>query len=367
MTAKLQPKITEQKMIKLYVEENMTIQNIADIAECTWDTVAKILHKNDVPVGQTFASKYGKEIIRLHNEGYNTTQISLKLSGTKKRYKAVAKYLKQQGIQLTNRKLKTPHSYINDIISMYKSGMTCKEISESNHDVFGCEGSVLRSLKKNGVKLRRTGYKSYTRNNRAFQKINTEEKAYWLGLIMADGCISSNGLGLGLKAEDAYLIEQLKQFLDSDVKTCTTPKKDKVWAISDMKSIRIMDKDLISDLKNAGIHENKTGRECIPKSVPSELLPHFIRGYFDGDGTVFVSNGYLRFGFYGSHTICQEILDYFGFMSNHVFDKPGVSTICIQDRKKVQKFYKTIYKNATIWMKRKKRIFDSVYDNTEVS
>ena len=115
-----------------------------------------------------------------------------------------------------------------------------------------------------------------------------------------------------------------------------------------------------NDLLKYGIVPHKTGKEYISNLIPKEYLNHFIRGCFDGDGSVFISNNYLRVAYYGSHQICQEILNIFA-CKNKVYDKTNVSFFSIQNKKFVLKFYNYIYKDATIFMKRKKIKFDNYF------
>lgn len=51
-----------------------------------------------------------------------------------------------------------------------------------------------------------------------FSKIDTEEKAYWLGFLFTDGSVRNNEIRFQLKAEDKYMIEKFKQCLNSDAK-----------------------------------------------------------------------------------------------------------------------------------------------------
>lgn len=92
-------------------------------------------------------------------------------------------------------------------------------------------------------------------------------------------------------------------------------------------------------------------------NIPKEFMSHFIRGCFDGDGSAFISSGYFRIAYYGSHKICQDILDIMGFKSK-VYDKETVSFFSIQKKEYVEKFYNYIYKDATIYMHRKRNLFE---------
>ena len=74
-------------------------------------------------------------------------------------------------------------------------------------------------------------------------------------------------------------------------------------------------------------------------------------------GSVYVSNNYLHVSYYGSHEICQQLKNMFE-LKNKVYDKKSISFISFQKKESVKKFYDFIYKDATIYMRRKKEKFD---------
>ena len=106
-----------------------------------------------------------------------------------------------------------------------------------------------------------------------------------------------------------------------------------------------------------------------PKNVPENLLPHFIRGFFDGDGSIVESKGeyYERTGQYQYNIsfsciqcIAEWLKEYFGFGSviqdkrksfSYAFSIGGVN--CIEN------FYNIIYKNATVYLDRKYEKFQN--------
>ena len=123
----------------------------------------------------------------------------------------------------------------------------------------------------------------YYINEKYFDYINTEEKAYWLGFIFADGCIDKQrkNLIINLAIKD---YEHLRRFHQSiETNRPVGYAKDNRYVYS-----RISNKHLVNSLILCG---------CIPKKslilkfpskdiVPEHLLKHFIRGYFDGDGCI---------------------------------------------------------------------------------
>lgn len=135
----------------------------------------------------------------------------------------------------------------------------------------------------------------YSLNESYFEFIDSEEKAYWLGFIMADGCISSsdskydpNRLDILLKDDEdnRILLNQFKQDIDFsrdlEYREITNIK---YGFSSDEVGIRVNSKKFVNYLLQHNVSPNKTGKEIIPK-LDYELIKYFIRGYFDGDGCI---------------------------------------------------------------------------------
>lgn len=155
----------------------------------------------------------------------------------------------------------------------------------------------------NAVKLKaeRMGYKKYpySCDYHYFDNIDTEEKAYWLGFLTADGWISkSNKTGAGVVGIELQYgdIKHLKKFnksisgnyrITDRWKTCdlsnNTDKKNH------MCCIRIYSIKMYEDLEIIGFTNNKSYDFCIPV-IDDSLIRHYIRGYFDGDGCLCLSN-----------------------------------------------------------------------------
>ena len=138
-------------------------------------------------------------------------------------------------------------------------------------------------LKEQGISLR----KKISSDDTLFEKIDTEEKAYWLGFLYADGNVYYNEkrvsyrIELGLAEKDLNHLEKFKKFLN-----CTNEIKYR----QNIKAYRIMigSKKMCNDLIKLGCVPNKSLILTFPTEdqVPLELQRHFIRGYFDGDGCI---------------------------------------------------------------------------------
>lgn len=128
--------------------------------------------------------------------------------------------------------------------------------------------------------------KKYEINSNFFKKW-TPEMAYILGLIGADGNICHSGRShvLHLACDDRDIIEKIKPILSYN-----GPVHQKMRNNGKISySIRICDQIIFNDLLKLGVTERKSLTFTPPK-MHKKLIRHFIRGYFDGDGSVYLNN-----------------------------------------------------------------------------
>lgn len=132
--------------------------------------------------------------------------------------------------------------------------------------------------------------RKYKINDNYFEVINTEDKAYWLGFLYADGTIvkqpnreKSYTIAITLKETDKYILESFIEKLESDYYLWeNTINGSNYYRLT----IRCM--KMAQDLMKHGVVPNKTHVLKFPNSetVPNFLMSHFVRGFFDGDGYV---------------------------------------------------------------------------------
>jgi DNA-binding transcriptional regulator WhiA len=177
------------------------------------------------------------------------------------------------------------------IIKKYSELKNIKKVAES----FGVSiRPIKRILNKKGIKLTN---RRYDVNHSYFETIDTEEKAYWLGFLFADGCVrktnSGNQLVLKLSIKDESHLNLFKSHIESEHKVFhsrnkTLSKKGKV-SISDNCIIRISSKKLVGSLIGHGCVPRKTSIIDKP-NIDENFYKDFIRGYYDGDGNFFYSD-----------------------------------------------------------------------------
>jgi hypothetical protein len=117
-------------------------------------------------------------------------------------------------------------------------------------------------------------------NGRAFS-IFSRESAYWAGFIAADGNVDHKGrLRVYLGIKDIEHLYKLKEFLGSEHKVAKNETLNRC-------SFELTDKNIVQGLRDLyNIKPNKSYDLMWPSSLPSELCASFIRGYWDGDGSL---------------------------------------------------------------------------------
>jgi len=172
---------------------------------------------------------------------------------------------------------------ISEIIRLYNSGKSTIYISK----ILGVSrGVVSRILKKQSIKMRPCGrQRIYDYDENFFEKIDSEEKAYWLGFIYADGSIQTRvkSLTIGLKYSDANHLEKFLNSIKHNGKVLKRVDKNGY----ESAIISISNKKLVSDLEKQGVTKNKSFTLTFPE-LNNYLIKHFIRGFFDGDGSVWI-------------------------------------------------------------------------------
>ena len=181
---------------------------------------------------------------------------------------------------------KLNQAQITEIIARYQGGETMTRIAQ-DYDVTRL--AVRLQLIKNGIVLtpfdHHAAATQYTLNERYFDSVSTEEQAYWLGFLAADGYISVNrrydakSLVVNLAEGDIERLYALKEALDATHPVFTYPKPRGQRAVR----LSMRSNILAAGLAQYGIVNRKTYTIRMPY-LDAALIPHFLRGYSDGDG-----------------------------------------------------------------------------------
>lgn len=245
-------------------------------------------------------------------------------------------------------------------------GMLAKEASE----ILQVSNTTLYRKGWSNLPLNTIALCKYKKDFNYFKNIDTANKAYVLGFILADGSISSKG---NLRVEVNEKDIEVLNFIQSEIspnqplqKVVRERIKDSYKWISTTYLFQCKSKTFKSDLEQWGITPGKTYKRQFIPNLKSEYLPDFIRGYFDGDGSVYKQSNNLRVNFTGEYNLLNEI-------SNLLFKRAefnklylprqktqqadAILTICSKNNIKAFKNY--IYNN-NFSLTRKRQKFNNV-------
>lgn len=254
---------------------------------------------------------------------------------------------------------------VNEMLALYNSGLSYAKVAEK----FDCHLSAVALRLKGKVQPRTTKETSrrYSADDNFFDVIDTEEKAYWLGFLYADGYVSlkkensSNTLGCALASVDEPHLEKLKKSLQAtnpiqryEGKGYNGEGKPTYYS-----RLHIRSDKLVEDAIKHGIVPMKTSILMPPTTIPESLTHHFIRGYFDGDGS-WAKTG-KTFGYKLSVTGTEEFLLWMAqemqltprLYSRHPDRDNNNFTLEAHARADVLKSIEYLYKDATIYLDRK--------------
>lgn len=235
--------------------------------------------------------------------------------------------------------------------------MTRKEIAEY----------LNRSYDAVQIKASRMGLKKYPYccNYHYFDEIDTEEKAYWLGFLTADGWISKNEktgagvVGIELQYGDIKHLKKFNKSLSGNYiitdrwRLCTiSPNSNKLNHTCIMRIFSII---MYNSLETLGFSNNKSYDFMIPH-IRNDLVRHYLRGYFDGDGCFCLSN--KSFGV--SFVTASEKL------KNGIIDICKLNNINIHDYSYIDDYGVTIYRPEVTKNSDKIQLLDYMYQDATI-
>ena len=146
---------------------------------------------------------------------------------------------------------------------------------------------------KMGIDIRPQVKHSFNENY--FEKVDSHEKAYFLGLLFADGCVGKNRandksvghISISLVEDDSYILDAFKKALGFPDKKVITERESKSEKRQKSKSFKISSKKAAKDIVSLGMKERKTYVGGVP-ILDKEYTPSFILGFFDGDGCAYI-------------------------------------------------------------------------------
>lgn len=239
---------------------------------------------------------------------------------------------------------------ISDMVNKYNAGKSLRQLGFE----YGLNPvTVKKRLVEQGVKIRsRTEQNKYSPQNQRLYTINDDyfdsmghNQAYLLGFIAADGTVgkNNNSIKIALASVDKSFLEKIKEELQSNAPINDFEDKNG-FTHSEFRFSSTKIKQRLADF---GIIPNKTYESFSPQNIPDEYLIDFIRGYFDGDGSVSTAGPSLRFQICGYN---KKTLENF---INFFYEKYAIPKVNIYKRNNTYYFQ---YSTSST-----KKIFDFLY------
>ena len=221
-------------------------------------------------------------------------------------------------------------------------------------------GAIKRVLKDNKITLRRKGAlrikTGLPLDADYFKSVNSPDKAYWLGYLTADGYVYPDGYKVTLCSKDREAIEKFKTAIKSGHAIGESKVLDKRTKKTYTRySIQVASKAFSSHLIALGLKGVKSFR-CEPPNLSPEMFSHYVRGLFDGDGSIcFLKSGHRRISLIATRPILDIIQKRFiqlGFskVKFQIIASENGNDICklqIYRKKDQDIFLDFIYRNST--------------------
>lgn len=305
------------------------------------------------------------DIIELYKNNISATDIS---KITNRHITTIFRILKKHSIATKNKKViysvdNVPLEVGTKIITLYKSGLSATKIAEMFNTY---HGFILKYLRLQNIDINSASsmIRRYNINESFFDLINSEETAYFLGLLFADGCndIKRKRFLISLQENDIDILEQFKYYLSSTVPLEFIRSKNNR---KNQYRLTICSKRISEQLSNLGCVGNKSLILLFPQYLYDSIyIRHFIRGYFDGDGSIL---GYIKkkkntptftWALTSTKDFCNNVKSILERETNSHFyiQKTHNNITCTLSSGgniQVQRIMNWLYKDATIFLKRK--------------
>jgi hypothetical protein len=244
------------------------------------------------------------------------------------------------------------------ILELYKEGKTGVEILKAFNFKFKTPKTIYDCIKRFGVKTREK-WEYSNHDHFYFSKIDSANKAYVLGLMLADGWIDTDRhtVAIQLTEDDAYIIEKIKEEWKTTNKIINCVRKPivrkdtgKTYICKPMKRISIGSPKMLEDLKNLGLKQNKSLTITLP-IIGEDYDGDLFRGIIDGDGSIYLhSNGKdICIRINGSHYLVAQSALYLTQRLGITYRIPAIndsiSYIDYSIKEDVFSLYKFLYKN----------------------
>lgn len=356
--------IQKRDIVDLYTNQNMSLRRIAKIYSCNFMTIRKLLDSCDVKIRQSNDDAYHKIserdkdiIVKMFLNGYRIIDIANEF-GVADSW--ICKILDKNDVE--HHKIKISTDRYEDVVAMYRNGNTIEYIANYFNVSESLIGLILHSCNVD-INKPKDYVRIYKFNENYFDNVDIPNKAYILGFLYADGCNHSdrNCITLSLQDVDKEILEKMNKELENEkpLYFYENSKYNNKW--HDTYTICLFSEHMSNVLSNKGCTPRKSLTLKFPDWLQQELIRHFVRGYFDGDGCVYydekrhrcqasiVSSKFFCDGLSG---LMRELgLKHSIEHANH--NNENTRTICVCGNKSCLDFLSWIYDDADLYLERK--------------
>lgn len=357
------------KYIAEYLNSNITVKDLAEKYNLSASALRGQIRKRGIKRmhNQGKEIEYARSIKDKLIKDYIPGETSIKSLAEKYNvncYSTVSKVLGENGIKIIKPKL-VPRNTIIEAAKYY---------SDNQISIINCakkfkigKNTLYNYLKENNsIKNDKNYQKDITYDKNFFDSIDSEEKAYWLGFIMADGYtkLDKNNnpaqTTIEISKKDINLLDAFKKSIKSNYIIRERSRTTVTGKISEVCSITISSHHLTKQLVSYGVVPNKTYIGFINEEIfgdNEELIFHYLRGYSDGDGTINKNKGNYVFKLViRSKSILNTITNWIKKYCNidpKITIWENTYRLSIQNKKDYFIFLEKLYKNANIYLDRK--------------
>lgn len=291
-------------------------------------------------------------------------------------YSSLKLFLDEQRIPI--KKQGIPFEYYEKIFELYKSGLTLQTI---HNDYFPQYTTDQINYICREAKITRKNGRQAILNHNYFSIIDTPNKAYWLGFLTADGSIIWNkntvAISFSLSSEDKYILDLFLKDVESNLSVRTYKRTDgfmkKGHNYREESKIALHSKIMAHDLEKLNVIPNKSLLLSEIPKINENLLKHYIRGFFDGNGSITHNLSKDKKTqrpeviFYSTESFCNSLKSVLNTQLNLIEPKTTnqketkISLITYSGYNKVISLYEYLYSNMDDdchYLKRKKEKFE---------
>lgn len=285
--------------------------------------------------------------------------------------KFIYETLDEYGIERNRKTKKITEEQLQSIIEFHKEGLSYDQISEKLGGYIS-SSKIYELLKENGETnsfsidkinsiidaQNKDNHRKYYFDEHMLDVINTPDKAYCVGLFMADGCnqLNSGCFSIGLQARDKDILEKISQMFQSDYPLKFRDSSKYEYMAQDVYTIRWNSKYFCERLNEIGIIPNKSLVLDFPYWLERHLIPYLIKGYIDGDGWINKN----QIGFMSTEKFCigvQEYLNSIG-ISSYIMDmkkhyKEDTKELLISGRNNIWPLARIMFSHGNLYLNRK--------------